>query len=97
MGTVNGMRPNGRVDTGGVQSQEVWPGVTYSLAATMLQVGMDKEAFDTAKGAVDTTYDELGGWFTTPEVWNAVGNNRSPAYVRPLAFWAMQRMWERER
>ena len=35
-GAVNGMRPNGSVDTCSVQSVEVWTGVTYALAATML-------------------------------------------------------------
>ena len=35
-GAVNGMRPDGRVDTCSVQSDEVWTGVTYGLAATMI-------------------------------------------------------------
>lgn len=95
MGAVNGMHPNGQVDTSSVQSQEVWPGVTYALAAAMLQVGMDEEAFATARGVVDMTYDKLGYWFTTPEAWDAAGNNRSPAYMRPLAIWALQWAWER--
>lgn len=36
MGAVNGFI-NGAVDTFTIQSQEVWTGVTYALAATMLQ------------------------------------------------------------
>jgi len=35
-GAVNGMRPNGKVDKCSVQSDEVWTGVTYGLAATMI-------------------------------------------------------------
>lgn len=37
MGAVNGMRPDGIPDTSSVQSNEVWIGVVYSLAATMIQ------------------------------------------------------------
>lgn len=37
MGAVNGMRPNGVPDTSSVQSDEVWVGVVYALAATMIQ------------------------------------------------------------
>uniref|UniRef100_A0A8D0F7I6 Glycosyl-hydrolase family 116 catalytic region domain-containing protein n=1 Tax=Strix occidentalis caurina TaxID=311401 RepID=A0A8D0F7I6_STROC len=37
MGAVNGMRPDGVPDTSSVQSNEVWIGVVYALAATMIQ------------------------------------------------------------
>lgn len=37
MGAVNGMRPSGVPDTSSVQSSEVWIGVVYALAATMIQ------------------------------------------------------------
>lgn len=37
MGAVNGMRPNGSLDTSSVQSSEAWVGVVYALAATMIQ------------------------------------------------------------
>ncbi len=36
-GAVNGMRPDGSVDGTCMQSQEVWTGTTYSVAAAMLQ------------------------------------------------------------
>eukprot|EP00624_Nannochloropsis_granulata_P005837 evm.model.NODE_4170_length_6426_cov_20.221910.4 len=36
-GAVNGMRPDGQVDDTCMQSQEVWTGTTYSVAAAMLQ------------------------------------------------------------
>lgn len=37
MGAVNGMRPEGVPDRSSVQSDEVWVGVVYGLAATMIQ------------------------------------------------------------
>lgn len=36
MGAVNGMRPEGVPDCSSVQSDEVWIGVVYGLAATMI-------------------------------------------------------------
>ena len=95
LGAVNGMRPDGQVDRLSMQSQEVWPGVTYAVAAAMLHEGMVQEAFQTAEGAVRTTYERMGYWFQTPEAWDQNGNYRSIAYMRPLAIWAMQWAWER--
>lgn len=37
MGAVNGMLPQGTPDKSSVQSDEVWVGVVYGLAATMIQ------------------------------------------------------------
>jgi non-lysosomal glucosylceramidase len=95
LGAVNGMRPDGRIDTTSMQSQEVWAGVTYALAALMLHEGMVDEAFGTAEGVVRTTYEHKGYWFQTPEAWDRKGNYRSIAYMRPLAIWAMQWAWQR--
>jgi non-lysosomal glucosylceramidase len=89
LGAVNGMRPDGSVDLSSEQSQEVWPGVVYSLAAHLLLRGMDSEAWETAEGAVRTTY-ERGFWFRTPEAWDADGNFRASLYMRPLSIWAME-------
>lgn len=90
MGAVNGMLPNGAVHTGSLQSQEVWAGTTYALAAAMIHEGMREEAFKTARGIYQMTYHDLGYWFATPEAWDINGNYRSLAYMRPLAIWAMQ-------
>jgi non-lysosomal glucosylceramidase len=95
MGAVNGMRPDGSVDRSNMQSQEVWVGTTYALAAAMLQAGLDEQAFATALGVYECTYERFGYWFQTPEAWDAKGKFRSSAYMRPLAIWAMQ--WELER
>ena len=37
MGAINGMRPDGYMDITSPQSEEFWTGVTYALAATMMQ------------------------------------------------------------
>jgi non-lysosomal glucosylceramidase len=95
LGAVNGMRPDGTVDRSCLQSQEVWPGTTFAVAAAMLQEDLDQEAWATAKGAVDVIYKECGYWFHTPEAWDASGNQRSVGYMRPLAIWAIQWAWER--
>jgi non-lysosomal glucosylceramidase len=89
MGAVNGTRPDGSVDLSSEQSPEVWPGVVYALAAGLLHRGMDQEAWETARGAVQVTY-RRGYWFRTPEAWDAAGNFRASVYMRPLSIWAME-------
>ncbi|NXE71625.1 GBA2 glucosylceramidase, partial [Calcarius ornatus] len=69
MGAVNGMRPDGVPDTSSVQSNEVWVGVVYSLAATMIQEGMVEEGFRTAEGCYRTVWERLGMAFQTPEAY----------------------------
>jgi non-lysosomal glucosylceramidase len=99
MGAVNGMRPDGSVDQTSMQSQEVWVGTTYAVAAAMIQEGMRVEGLATAQGVYNMTYRKTGYWFQTPEAWDSEGNYRSIAYMRPLAIWAMQwafnRGWEK--
>jgi len=94
-GAVNGMRPNGDVDESCMQSKEVWTGTTYAAAAAMMQVGLDKEAFGTMQGVLDTTYKTHGYVYQTPEAWLADGSFRSCSYMRPLSIWAVQ--WALER
>jgi non-lysosomal glucosylceramidase len=95
IGAVNGMMPDGRIDRTSIQSQEVWTGTTYALAAAMLQEGLVEEAFSTAWGIFNVTYQQRGYWFQTPEAWDEKGNYRSLGYMRPLSIWAMQWAWER--
>ncbi len=87
-GAVNGMRPDGRVDRTCMQSQEVWTGTTFTLAAAMLQAGLTEEAFATARGVYLSVYRDYGLWFQTPEAIDTRGVYRSAAYMRPLAVWA---------
>ena len=89
-GAVNGMRPDGKVDQSTMQSQEVWAGTTYAVAAAMLQAGLRDEAFRTAYGVYKITYEDKGYWFQTPEAWVKNGDYRSNTYMRPLSIWAMQ-------
>ncbi|KAL5990442.1 hypothetical protein ACLOJK_011342 [Asimina triloba] len=92
MGAVNGMYPNGKVDDSCMQSREIWTGVTYSVAATMLLSQMEREGFTTAEGIFIAGWSEdgFGYWFQTPEGWTMDGHYRSLLYMRPLAIWAMQ-------
>jgi non-lysosomal glucosylceramidase len=89
MGAVNGMRPDGAVDTSSEQSQEVWAGTTYALAAFMLHRGLADEAWKTAWGVYDVTYNR-GYWFRTPEAHDIHNNFRASMYMRPLSVWAVE-------
>lgn len=90
MGAVNGTRPDGSVDTSSDQSQEVWAGITYALAAHMLQAGLDEMAWKTAWGPYHQTYEAGALWFRTPEAWFRDGRFRASMYMRPGAIWAME-------
>src|SRR5262249_12932292 len=89
MGAVNGMRPDGTIDRSSQHSEEVWTGTTYALAAFMLQRGLRDEAWATARGVYNVTY-ERGYWFRTPEAYDINGNFRASLYMRPLSVWAME-------
>ncbi|KAL8139738.1 hypothetical protein V2J09_005759 [Rumex salicifolius] len=91
-GAVNGMLPDGNVDMSSMQSREVWSGVTYAVAANMIQEGLLDMAFQTALGVYETAWSHkgLGYSFQTPEGWNTNDQYRSLCYMRPLAIWAMQ-------
>ncbi|CAH9086261.1 unnamed protein product [Cuscuta epithymum] len=92
MGAVNGMHPNGKVDETCMQSREIWTGVTYGVAATMILAGMEDQAFKTAEGIFIAGWSEEGfGYsFQTPEGWTMDGHFRSLGYMRPLSIWGMQ-------
>lgn len=59
-GAVNGMKPDGKVDMSAMQSREIWTGVTYSVAAAMIQEDMVEMAFQTASGVYETAWSEKG-------------------------------------
>ncbi|XP_067171616.1 non-lysosomal glucosylceramidase isoform X3 [Apteryx mantelli] len=90
MGAVNGMTPDGVPDTSSIQSNEVWIGVVYALAATMIQEGLVQEGFHTAEGCYRTVWERLGMAFQTPEAYCEKKVFRSLAYMRPLSIWSMQ-------
>ncbi|XP_047139397.1 non-lysosomal glucosylceramidase isoform X1 [Hydra vulgaris] len=89
MGAVNGMRADGTVDKNSLQAEEVWTGVTYALAATMIQHGMVREGFRTAEGIYRTVYEKWGLGFQTPEAITANKTFRSRGYMRPLSIWSI--------
>ncbi|TRY87649.1 hypothetical protein DNTS_013605 [Danionella cerebrum] len=90
MGAVNGMRPEGVPDRSSVQSDEVWVGVVYGLAATMIHEGMVEEGLRTAEGCYRAVWERMGMAFQTPEAYCEKSIYRSLAYMRPLSIWAMQ-------
>ena len=96
MGAVNGTRPDGTVDRSSEQSAEVWVGTTYAVAAFMIGRGLVDEGWETARGAIETTY-ERGLWFRTPEAYDIEGNFRASIYLRPLAIWAIEDALRRRR
>ncbi|XP_045495199.1 non-lysosomal glucosylceramidase [Colias croceus] len=89
-GAVNGyvVGARGHIDTTALQSEEVWTGVTYGLAALMIYEGMHEQAFATA-GGLHNTLTKMGLSFETPEALYENGNHRSIAYMRPLSIWSM--------
>ena len=89
MGAVNGALAGGGVDDSNPHAREVWPGVTYALAALLHHRGRHDDAWRVARGAVRVTY-ERGLWFRTPEAWDAEGDFRATIYMRPLAIWAVE-------
>ncbi|KAG2312367.1 hypothetical protein Bca52824_023924 [Brassica carinata] len=91
-GAVNGMSPDGQVDTNSLVSKEVWAGTTYSVAACMIQEGQKEKGFQTASGIYEAVWSDRGlsCSFQTPEAWNMNDEYRSLCYMRPLAIWAIQ-------
>ncbi|KAI0227691.1 Non-lysosomal glucosylceramidase [Lamellibrachia satsuma] len=94
MGAINGMRPNGQKDLTSIQSEEFWTGVTYSLGAIMLQVGLVEKGWQTAYGSYHTCYERYGLAFQTPEAYLDNRQYRSLGYMRPLSIWAIQQAIE---
>ncbi|KAL3286494.1 hypothetical protein HHI36_000999 [Cryptolaemus montrouzieri] len=88
MGAVNGFI-NGAQDEFTIQSQEVWPGVTYSLASTMIFEGMIEEGFKTAEGIYNSMTNLFGLAFDYPEAVYAHKFYRAIGYMRPLSIWSM--------
>lgn len=59
-GAANGMMPNGEPDACAMQSREIWSGVTYAVAAAMIQENMVETAFKTAVGVYEVAWSEQG-------------------------------------
>ncbi|XP_020575799.1 non-lysosomal glucosylceramidase-like [Phalaenopsis equestris] len=92
MGVMNGVRTDGEIGSLGLQAKEIWAGVTFAVAAAMIQEGMPEKAFKSAQGIYESSWSSEGfGYaFRIPEALNVQGEYRSLSYMRPLAIWAMQ-------
>lgn len=102
LGAVNGFimdsnSKKGRPDFVSMQSEEVWTGVVYGLASTMLYEGMTEEAFKTAGGMYKSLSEKMGMNYETPEAIYAERHYRAIGYMRPLSIWSMQTAWERKK
>nr|XP_018906932.1 PREDICTED: non-lysosomal glucosylceramidase [Bemisia tabaci] len=91
MGAVNGMLPDGSIDVSAIQSEEMWTGVSYGLAAFFIHENMESEGFTTGAGVYKTTYYTTGLAFETPEAFYENKKYRSIGYMRPLSIWAINR------
>lgn len=90
MGALNGMGADGQILTENEQTQEVWVGTTFSVAAEMIADGLRDDAFKMTKGLYDVVYEKQGYWFRTPEAWDSTGHYRAGMYMRPGAIWSME-------
>lgn len=94
LGAINGLKEDGGM-LNTLQSDEVWTGSTYFLAALMYRAGLREEALKTAFGVYYITYEEesTAFWFDTPESWHVPGMKARPdkpeQYQRPRAVWEL--------
>jgi len=84
------MRPDGKVDITSMQSEEVWIGVTDSIAALMIYEGMNEKAWSIIENLYRLMYNELGLAFQTPEAILKKNRYRSLGYMRALCIWSIQ-------
>jgi non-lysosomal glucosylceramidase len=89
-GAVNGMRPNGKVDTTSIQSEEMWIGTTCALVSLMIFEDEQDKAWQIVNGLYDTLYNRLGLAFQTPEALFKDNTYRSLGYMRALCIWSIQ-------
>ncbi|KAL3314322.1 Non-lysosomal glucosylceramidase [Cichlidogyrus casuarinus] len=111
LGAVNGMLPCcskaeilkckapsdfvSKVDIDSVQSEEFWIGINYTIAAIMINEGMQEDAFKMAGSIFSQVYDKWGMQYQTPEAIMMNEKYRSLGYMRPLAIWSMQLAYEK--
>ena len=94
IGAVNAVQEDGSL-LGTLQSDEVWTGTSYFLAALMVDAGLRDEALKTAYGVYFNTYinRETAFWFNTPESWRVPTMVTRPSnpeqYQRPRAVWEL--------
>ncbi len=95
IGPVNVMFPDGKVDEIYGQTQEVWIGVAWSVAANMIQHGLFSEAAQIGYGLYNTIWNTHELWFRTPEAWQTgVTAVRAPYYMRASSVWALKQAYD---
>jgi non-lysosomal glucosylceramidase len=98
MGAVNGFSvTDNAADHSRMQAEEIWVGVVYGLASTMIYEDMEEEAMKTVEGLYHAMTQRIGLAFETPEAMYAAKNYRSVGYMRPLSIWSMQTAHERRK
>lgn len=88
-GAANGLRPDGSpVNPQDTHPLEVWTGINFGIAAFLMQMGMQSEAFRLTEAVVRQIYDN-GLQFRTPEAITSVGTFRASHYLRAMAIWGI--------
>lgn len=88
-GAANGVKIDGSPENpNATHPLEVWTGINFGLAAFLVQMGMQAEAFKLTETVVQQIY-ENGLQFRTPEAITAVGTFRASHYLRAMAIWAI--------
>lgn len=97
IGAANGVRPDGSpVNPNDTHPLEVWTGINFGLAAFMMQMGMEDEAFQMAEAIVRQVY-EHGLQFRTPEAITAAKTFRACHYLRAMAIWGVYDQFQKSR
>ncbi len=89
LGAANGVKLDGSPENpDATHPLEVWTGINFGLAAFLVQMGMQPEAFQMTEVVVRQIYDN-GLQFRTPEAITAVNTFRASHYLRAMAVWAI--------
>ncbi|HLO84848.1 MAG TPA: GH116 family glycosyl hydrolase [Nostocaceae cyanobacterium] len=88
-GAANGLRPDGSPENPkATHPLEVWIGINFGIAAFLMQMEMQTEAWKLTQAVVQQIYNH-GLQFRTPEAITAVGTFRASTYLRPMAIWGI--------
>ncbi len=94
-GVVNVMTASGATDTTSPQTEEVWVGTSWAVAAGMIQEGLASQASEIGDSLHSTIWQNNQLWFRTPEAWMAgVTYVRAYYYMRANAIWAVKRAFD---
>lgn len=101
-GQVGPLLINGEANTrfspdGGeeLQINEVLVGSAWLYVAMLQSYGLDERAGAVANALRRTAYERSGLQFRTPAAWDAEGQFRAPANMRPLSMWFLRTVEDR--